>query len=434
MDNGMLAIIIIGITCVSFLWEKVPLSITALLAALAMGLFKLMPLKEVYAGFASETFIMVMGMMIIGDCLFATGLANVLGKKLVNTPIASNERVFIAVIMTMAGISSAFLSNSAVVATFIPLSAAMVAKSGGRLKNKFIVMGIGMAAALGGAGTIVGSTSQLVAQSILKATDGVRTMTFFELGYVVFPMLAVLIIYMSTIGYSMMQKRFKHIDDLNLDTSSDSAEIEAGNVKVTFQMWVAGLVILGCIVGFIFEIWNVAVIALLGATICIACGCKPFKKAFAELDWNTLVILAAAQGFAKGLDVSGGGKIISSFTLDLFGGTAANPMILMVLGIVLSSALTSFMSNTALAAMLTPIFINIGFALGVDPLPFVIGTVIGGSTDLFTPIGTPAMTQTLVAGYRFTDYVYIGLPITIILTAMAAVLCPIVYGITPLVR
>lgn len=430
MNHAVLSIIIIVLAVVSFALEKIPLAVTALLASLAMGLFGIMEIKEIYAGFSSVTFIMVMGMMIVGDCLFESGLAKVLGQKLVKTKLGSNEKVLIIVLMSLAGVASAFLSNSAVVATFIPLAASMVAKSQGKLKNKYLIMGIGMAAALGGAGTIVGSTSQLTAQGILQATEGVRTMTFFELGYVVFPLLAVLILYFATVGYGIGKKVFD-FEDINL-AGEEAITSDDEEIKFTFQMAVSGIVIVLCVVGFVVGIWNVAVIALLGATICIATGCKSFKKAMAELDWNTLVILAAAQGFAKGLDVSGGGKLIANFAINAFGGASASPMALLVVGIVVSVVLTNFMSNTAVAAMLTPIFINIGFQLGVDPIIFILGTVIGGSTALATPIGTPAVTQTLVAGYRYKDYIKVGLPITIILTIITCILCPIVYGINPL--
>jgi len=432
MNNAILSIIIIAIAVVSFAMERIPLAVTALLASLAMGVLGIMPIKEIYVGFSSTTFIMVMGMMIVGDCLFESGLAKLVGQRLVKSKLGSNEQVLIIVMMTIAGVASAFLSNSAVVATFIPLVGSMVAKSKGKLKNKYIIMGIGMAAALGGAGTIVGSTSQLTAQGILQATEGAREMGFFELGYVVFPLLAILILYFATIGYKIGKKKFDFEDVVIGEADVTSDEIEEEKIKVNLQMIVSGTVIVLCVVGFVVGIWNVATIALLGATICLATGCKPFKKAFAELDWNTLVILAAAQGFAKGLDVSGGGKLIADFAINVCGGVNAQPIMLLVVGIVISVILTNFMSNTAVAAMMTPIFINIGFQLGVDPTIFVLGSVIGGSTALATPIGTPAVTQTLVAGYRYKDYIMVGLPITIILTIAACILCPIMYSFVPL--
>jgi len=428
MTTAVLSIIIIAIAVVSFMWEKIPLALTAMLASLAMGVFHVMPYKYIYAGFGSTVVMMVAGMMIIGDCLFETGLAKIIGAKIVDGPFAKNERMLLFVMMTVAAIASAFLSNSATVATFIPLIASIVYKSKGRLHNKFLLMGVGFAAALGGAGTIVGSTAQLVAQSILVNTKGCRPLGFFEFSPIVAILCVVLCLYMCTIGYNLQKKVFDFDDISPVVIEEEGAEPK----KLDFKMMVAGTVIVLCILGFIFNVWNVGVIALVGASICLVCGCKNLKKALRDLDWNTLVILGAAQGFAKGLDVSGGGKIIANFVVNIFGGADASVYAILIAGVIISTVLTNFMSNTAVLAMMTPIFINIGFQLYVHPEVLIIGLIIGGSTALATPIGTPCVTQTLVGGYRYKDYVYIGLPITIILTVLSCVLLPLMYGFKPL--
>jgi di/tricarboxylate transporter len=194
-----------------------------------------------------------------------------------------------------------------------------------------------------------------------------------------------------------------------------------------------------CIIGFIltgfapYKSWfNVGVIGLVGATVLISTGCMPLKPTLRNLDWNTLIILAAAQGFAKGLDVSGGGKVIAEAVLNIFGGPAASTIALMVAGLVVSVVLTNFMSNTALAAMLTPIYIQIALQMGVSPVPFVI--MIAASTNLATatPVGTPCVPQTLPAGYSYMDYVKVGGPLAVILMIAAAIIFPIVYPIGPL--
>ena len=84
----------------------------------------------------------------------------------------------------------------------------------------------------------------------------------------------------------------------------------------------------------------------------MTCGCKDLKKALRDLDWNTLVILGAAQGFAKGLDVSGGGKIIANFVVNIFGGADASVYAILIAGVIVSTVLTNFMSNTAVLAMM----------------------------------------------------------------------------------
>lgn len=424
MEQSTLAILIIGVAIVSFILEKIPLAVTAMLASLAMALTGIIKFGDVSAGFASTVTMMVGGMIIVGNSLFETGVAKMIGAKLVKSKLGQNERVFLFVSVILAAVLSAFLSNSAVVAMFLPIIGAVVLRSGGKISNKNIVMGMGMAAALGGAGTMVGSTAQLVGQSILIKTAGTRPIGFFELGYLVGPLCVILAIYLVTIGYSVQKKSFDFVEPVSTQ-SFDEVETE---VKVTWQMVLSSAVMIGCVLGFVFNIWNVGIIALVGASILMATGCVDFKKSMREMDWNTIVILSAAQGFAKGLDVSGGGKVIANFILNAFGGQSASAYALLVVAIVLSVILTNFMSNTAVVAMLVPIFIPLAFALKVSPETFVIGIIIGGSTALATPIGTPAVTQTLVAGYRYMDYVKVGLPITIILTIVTCVFAPMVYG------
>jgi anion transporter len=427
MEQSTLAIIIIGLAIISFAWEKIPLAVTAMIASLAMGITGIIKFSDVYSGYASTVTMMVGGMIIVGNSLFETGLAKVLGAKLVKLPIVNNERLFLFVIVVMTSFLSAFLSNSATVAMFIPIIGAAVMRSGGKLTNKNLVMGAGLGAAMGGAGTMVGSTAQLIGQSVLMKTAGCRPLGFFELSYLVGPLCVIMAIYLVTVGYKIQQKAFD-FEDPTMDPNELSAIENEGNEKMTWQMYLSGAVMLACVAGFVFKVWNVGIIALVGCAILMGTKCIDFKKSMRDLDWNTLVILSAAQGFAKGLDVSGGGRVIANFILNVFGGQDASAYALLVVAVILSTVLTNFMSNTAVVAMLAPIFVPLALALHVSPETFVIGVIIGASTALATPIGTPCVTQTLVAGYRYMDYVKVGLPINIILTIVTCILLPIIYG------
>ena len=179
MDSSVLSIIIILIAILSFGLEKIPLPITAMLAAILMGISGIIPLSDVCSGFASSNLMMVAGMIVIGNSIFETGLASWLGLRLTKSFITRNERGFLFAIMIFSSALSAFLSNSAVVAVCIPIVGSIVLKANGRIVNKHIIMGVGMAAAMGGACTLVGSTAQLAAQQVLVSTPGCRPMEFF---------------------------------------------------------------------------------------------------------------------------------------------------------------------------------------------------------------------------------------------------------------
>ena len=91
--------------------------------------------------------------------------------------------------------------------------------------------------------------------------------------------------------------------------------------------------------------FNIANIALLGATILLQTGCVPVKSTLAELPWDVLICIGAITGLGTGLDASGGGAIIAGFVLNLFGGESASVIVLTVVITILTSVLTLFMQN-----------------------------------------------------------------------------------------
>ena len=336
---------------------------------------------------------------------------------------------------------SAFLSNSGTIAMWMPLIAAVAAKSNGVIRSKMVILAAGIACAVGGAGTLVGSTSQQTANAVLMGVAGYEDgLSLFDQTKIMIPLCLIMIVYFATVGYSLTKKVLKpespDFDKGNYyaDLASKTSD-ETQNDVPAWKGWFSLIVLLLCIVGFVltdqaaFKPYiNVAVVALIGATVLITSGCMPLKKTLAEMDWNTLVILAAAQGFAKGLDVSGGGKVIADAVLNLFGGQEASTAVLMAVGVIVTTILTNFMSNTALAAMMTPIYIQIANSLGVSPVPFVIAIgCVATNLACATPVGTPACTQTLPAGYKYMDYMKIGGPLAIILMIAAAALAPVMY-------
>ncbi len=422
MESSTIAIIIISIAIVSFVLEKIPLAVTAMAASVLMGVFGVMPFSSVSVGFGATVTMMVAGMMVVGNALFETGVARVVGIKIGNSPLAKNERVFTFVIVIICCILTGFLSNSAVIAMFMPIISAVASRSGGRIQAKNITMLAGMACAVGASITIVGSTAQLVGQGILVKTAGARALSFFEMAPVTLILCVAFCFYAATIGNAIARKTF---DFAEPKVSEEATHELDEKITITWQMVLSSAVMIFCITGFVVGLWNVGIIGLFGATVLLATRCIDYKKALRELDWNTLIILGAAQGFAYGLDVSGGGKVIANFTLSLFGGSGASPYVLLIVGIVISMVLTNFMSNTAVVAMLLPIFLPIAFALKVSPIPFAIAIIVSANNAISTPIGTPCVTQTLPMGYRYMDYVRVGLPINIILVLMTCLLMPI---------
>ena len=424
MEQSTIAIIIILITIVSFILEKIPMAVTATLSALAMGIFGIISLSDVYKNFGSTSVVMIAAMMIVGDSVFECGLAEKIGKKLLSAGLGRNERVFIIVMTTIATILSAFLSNSAVIAMMMPIAASIVEASNGKVKNKYVLMPMGMAASAGGFCTLAGSTPQMVTQEFL-ISEGLEPMGFFDLSKAGVPIAILMIIYFGTIGYKIEKENFKFDDvipGMHNDPSQPKTELPQ------WKMYATGIIMLLCILGFITGIWNLAIVALLGVAALTLTGCIDLKKAMKNVDWNTIIIIAMAQGFAKGLEASGASKVIADAILSLFGNEAASPLVILTVLMVITVVFTNFMSNVAVISMILPIAMDSAATLGARPESFAIALTIGCMLATATPVGTPCVTQTLVGGYRYMDYVKLGFPITFVQMIICILLIPIVYA------
>ena len=414
-------LLIIIATLVIFLLDRIPIALTALISSIVLALVGAMDFKQVYSGFATPVTLLVFGMLIVGYALFETGAITILGKKILKSRVARNERALLGVLMLVAGIASAFLSNTALMATFIPLVGGMVVTASGHLTNKNLLMPLGMAASVGGTITLVGSTSQPVASGIMSES-GYGELGMFDFAPIAIPMLLVLILYMMTIGYNMERKFFKFEDHSTVGADDAEGSLD---VKVTWQTWVATLTLVFCVISFMFGLLPIEITSLIGAAIVLATGCIDFKKAMAQLDWNTVLLIAFAQGIAAGMNDSGAGKLVGEWSVAIVG---ESPAVLLAIAVVVTVVLTNIMSNTAVAAMMVPIFVSIAVGVGYHPFVFVLAIAIASNASIATPIGGTAMSQTLVAGYGFRDYLKLGAPITIVLTIMIAVITPLVFG------
>ena len=126
------------------------------------------------------------------------------------------------------------------------------------------------------------------------------------------------------------------------------------------------------------------------------------------------------------LEKTGGVTLIAQSLLDLSG--SLGPAGVLSACILACSILTTFLSNNAVAVMVTPVVIQIANTMGVESKPFLVGVAIGCSACFATPIGY--QTNTLVygaGGYRFRDFVKVGVPLNVLVWLLASLLIPLLY-------
>lgn len=168
----------------------------------------------------------------------------------------------------------------------------------------------------------------------------------------------------------------------------------------------------------------IAALAFVGVAVVLLTRCIDAEEAFAFIDGRLLTLIFAMLAVGAGLENAGAvALIVNSLTPFLAG---LSPVLLVLAVYALTSFLTEIVTNNAVAVILTPIVISLGTALGIDPRGLVVAVMMGASASFATPIGY--QTNTLVygpGGYRFTDFLRVGIPINILLAGVACIFIPI---------
>lgn len=423
MPQLVIALIITVLVIISFSVQVIPLPLTAMLGALAMVVFGIIEPADAISAFGSDTVMMVAGVIIIGNAIFETGLAEKLGASILNLPIiGGKEKRLLLIVMIIITVLSAFVSNTAAVAMFLPLVASIAQSSNGKIKKKNCYMAMGIASVVGGFCTQSGSTPQMVAQEILLETDGLRGLTFFELTKIGILIAIVMFIYFLTVGYRLQERCFNFPEVPNTSTTQQTVS------QSTWKQVVSGLILVGCVIGFISGVLSFGIISLLSACACILTGCISQKRVFETMDWSTIIVLGGSIGFANGMEESGAVNLIGDALVNSFGQNGGNVLLVFGMIILMTALLSNVMSNTATVAVLAPLGINVALKMGADPITFVIGIIIASNLAFATPIGTPPMTMVLIGGYRFSDYVKVGGLFNIIAVVVTIFAVPLLYG------
>lgn len=163
--------------------------------------------------------------------------------------------------------------------------------------------------------------------------------------------------------------------------------------------------------------------ALFGCVALVATRCLSIEEACEAIDWRVIFLLAGALPLGLVLEKSGAAAVLAEGTLSLtkpFGPWATLAMIYL-----LTAVLTEFMSNAATAVLLAPVALAVAASLGVEARPLLMAVCFAASTSFCTPVGyqTNAMVQH-PGGYRFADYLKIGLPLNLLFWLLSVWLIP----------
>ena len=175
-----------------------------------------------------------------------------------------------------------------------------------------------------------------------------------------------------------------------------------------------------------FDVAPIMVLGLVAVVVILLTRCIDSDEAFSFVDGRLLAMIFAMLAVGEGLDHSGAVAMIVTAVAPWMQGLSPFMMILCVY--FLGLLLTEFLSNNAVAVIYTPIAMELGTSLGLDPRPFAVAVMFSATLAFATPIGY--QTNMMVygpGGYRFSDYMRIGIPLNFITGILASFLIPLIW-------
>ena len=205
-----------------------------------------------------------------------------------------------------------------------------------------------------------------------------------------------------------------------------SLPAELSEVAPTYRQAPFALtILLAMVLVMTFGLLPNVVAVLLAALMMGLFRCLRMKDAYRSINWPSLVVIAGMLPLAKALEQTGGMTLIADGLVAGLGGFG--PRVLLA-GVFLLAALVGlFISNTATAVLIAPVAIVAAQKLGVSPYPFAMTVAIASSAAFVTPVSTPGNTMVQApGGYRFNDFVRVGLPLLLLVMVLTLLVVPLV--------
>ena len=221
---------------------------------------------------------------------------------------------------------------------------------------------------------------------------------------------------------------------LNVNTDRLSSQLHFFDsdqvVNIGPKTFVSALIMIAMVALSALNVMPLLQCTFIAAAAMLLLRCCNAEQAMKAVNWEILMVFAGSVALGLAIQKTGIAERLALGILDICG---TNPIVVMTAICFVGTFVTEFISNTAAGAMFFPIMYEVAERLGYEPYPFLIALMVSVSSSFATPIGSP--THMLVygpGGYRFSDFMRIGLLMNLIILAANIFIVNIVYPLTPL--
>lgn len=184
------------------------------------------------------------------------------------------------------------------------------------------------------------------------------------------------------------------------------------------------LIMAGVVLSVLLGWLPIAIAAVVGGTLMVLTGCLTMEEAYRSIEWRAVFLIAGMLPLGIALEKTGAAGLIASGVVASVGGYG--PVILLSALFILTALASQLMPNPVVTVLMAPIAINTAQSLGFSPQSLMMIIAISASASFLSPVGHPANLLVMgPGGYRFSDFLRVGLPLTLIVLVIAVLAVPV---------
>ncbi len=174
----------------------------------------------------------------------------------------------------------------------------------------------------------------------------------------------------------------------------------------------------------IFDWVPIYIAVVIGAAFMVLTKCLTMEEAYRYIEWKAVFLIAGMLPLGVALDKTGAASMVADSVIAVLGPFGPYGVLFGLLSITFMG--TSIIPTAALVVLMVPIALKTSAGLGISPYPLMMGIAMAASSSFTSPISHPANVLVMgPGGYKFMDYVKVGLPLTLVILALLMVIIPI---------
>ena len=430
--DQILTLVVLATVVAAMIWDKVRADVVALTGAAVLLITGIVRPIDVQGAFASPAIIALASLFVIAYALELSGL---LDRAIAAAVTMCRRLGSIGVWLMLAAIGcvSCFLNSTPIVVIGAPVVRDVAVAL--NLPPKRYLMPLSYITILTGCCTLVGTSTNLLVDDMARLAGQPR-FGIFEITPVGLPMAAVGAVYLFFVSGRLLRDGDGGAEERAVDTRDELtlAGGMVGNPELfatarPFSPAKAGIALatfVGAIALAASGVAPIAATAFAGAVLLILLRVITADEAYGGLRPEILILIAGMVVIGIALDQSGLADAASRLLISSVHGLS--PLLALAVLYIVTLILTELLSNATVAVLITPIAVALAQSLGVSPRPFLVAVMMSASAAFATPFGY--QTNVIVyqmGGYRYMDFVRVGLPLNVLTAAVAITMIHIVF-------